>query len=177
MVSNDVGSGTELPRESIPQTLWSLQIPLYITHQSLPQHPPFITEIPRFGYLALLLPRLGAFFAGQPVSSFHHEEVQLRNLAVGLLVDLYQPELPWRLTVGDGPEWDIGDTYINGVKEVSRCPVQGFCQKKNRGSLRFGSKKKTCDRLGMRVMSMDEAPDTRENNRPTLSGTAPRSRS
>jgi autophagy-related protein 5 len=91
---------------------------LYITHASRPDSAPFITSIPRFSYLALLLPRLAAFF-GSSCSSFHHEEIQLRNLAVGLLVDLYQPELPWRLVVGDGPEWDIGDTFLNGVKEVS----------------------------------------------------------
>lgn len=59
----------------------------------------------------------------------------MRNLTVGLLVDLYQPQLPWKLQVGDGDEWDIGDTFLNGVKEVSatmvdvtppapRCPHQ-----------------------------------------------------
>lgn len=75
-------------------------------------------SVPRFSYLALLLPRLTAYF-GTACSSFHHEEVQLRNLPVGLLVDLYQPaSLPWRLVVGDGPEWDIGDTFLNGAKEA-----------------------------------------------------------
>ncbi|KAK3378603.1 autophagy protein Apg5-domain-containing protein [Podospora didyma] len=104
---------------SIPQTLWDLQIPLHITHASQPTGAaPFITSVPRFGYLALLLPRLTAFNAGAPCSSFHHEDVQLRNLAVGLLVDLYQPVLPWRLVVGDGPEWDIGDTFMNSAKEA-----------------------------------------------------------
>lgn len=105
---------TTLP---IPQTLWNLRVPLYITHKSKADSP-FITAVPRFSYLAQLLPRLSLFF-GHPCTSFHHEEVQLRNHAVGLLVDLYQPQLPWRLEVGDGVEWDIGDTFLNGVKEVS----------------------------------------------------------
>ena len=39
-------------------------------------------------------------------------------MPVGLLYDLYQPELPWRLELGDGPLFDIHDTYINSVKEV-----------------------------------------------------------
>lgn len=35
-------------------------------------------------------------------------------------MDLYQPsELPWRLTVADGAEWDICDTFMNSAKEVS----------------------------------------------------------
>ncbi|VUC37460.1 unnamed protein product [Clonostachys rosea] len=101
----------------IPQTLWNARIPLHITHPSSPTSP-FIVSVPRFSYLALLLPRLSAFF-GTPCSSFHFEDVQLRNLAVGLLVDLYQPHLPWRLTVNDGVGWDIGDTFINSVKEAS----------------------------------------------------------
>lgn len=101
---------------NIPQALWALQVPLLITHASQPNNP-FVAAIPRFSYLALLLPRLSAFF-DLPCSSFHHEEIQLRNLAVGLLVDLYQPTLPWRLVVGDGDEWDIADTFINGVKEA-----------------------------------------------------------
>ncbi|KAJ4419776.1 Autophagy protein 5 [Neurospora sp. IMI 360204] len=102
---------------SIPETLWSLQIPLYITHQSHPK-TPYICSVPRFSYLALLLPQLTAYY-GTPCSSFHHEEVHLRNFAVGLLVDLYQPsELPWRLTVADGAEWDICDTFMNSAKEA-----------------------------------------------------------
>lgn len=103
---------------SVPQTLWDLQVPLYITHASAP-NTPFVTAVPRFSYLALLLPRLNAYF-GLPCSSFHHEDVLLRNLAVGLLVDLYQPTLPWRLVVGDGTSWDIGDTFLNSAKEVSQ---------------------------------------------------------
>lgn len=38
---------------------------------------------------------------------------------MGLLVDLYQPSLPWRLTVEDGVGWDISDTFLNCAKEVS----------------------------------------------------------
>ncbi|KAK3328521.1 autophagy protein Apg5-domain-containing protein [Cercophora scortea] len=104
------------PPQSIAHTLWNLQVPLFITHTSQPT-APFITSVPRFGYLALLLPRLEAYY-GTPCSSFHHEQVQLRNLAVGLLVDLYQPTLPWHLVVGDGPEWDIADTFMNSAKEA-----------------------------------------------------------
>lgn len=82
-----------------------------------------MVSVPRFSYLALLLPRLSAYFSPLPCSSFHYEDVQLRNLAVGLLVDLYVPpdsagSLPWRLTVGDGPEWDIADTFTNSAKEA-----------------------------------------------------------
>ncbi|KAK0638902.1 autophagy protein Apg5-domain-containing protein [Cercophora newfieldiana] len=112
------GGGGNNTTINIPQTLWSLQIPLYITHAEQPATPPFITSVPRFGYLALLLPRLTAYF-GVSCSSFHHEDIQLRNLAVGLLADLYQPSsLPWRLVVSDGPEWDIGDTFMNSAKEA-----------------------------------------------------------
>ncbi|KAI1203388.1 autophagy protein Apg5-domain-containing protein [Nemania serpens] len=101
---------------SVLQTLWDLQVPLYITHTSAP-NTPFVTAVPRFSYLALLLPRLSTYF-GLPCSSFHHEDVLLRNLAVGLLVDLYRPTLPWRLVVGDGVSWDIGDTFLNSAKEA-----------------------------------------------------------
>lgn len=113
---------------SIPEALWSQQIPLIIRHTSAPpDSAPFVTLVPRFSYLALLLPRLGAYFAagggGLSCSSFHHEDVLLRNLAVGLLADLYQPVLPWRLTVSDGVGWDIGDTFLNSAKEVCLpCP-------------------------------------------------------
>ncbi|RFU80922.1 autophagy 5 [Trichoderma arundinaceum] len=67
------------PSSTIPQTLWAAQIPLHITHRSAPT-TPFITSVPRFSYLSLLLPRLSAFFDA-PCSSFHFEDVQLRNLA------------------------------------------------------------------------------------------------
>lgn len=104
---------------SIAPTLWSSQIPLHITHPASP-NTPFIVCVPRFSYLALLVPRLSLFFRAS-CSSFHFEHVQLRNLPVGLLVDLYQPSLPFRLTVSDGIAWDIGDTFLNSVKEVSLC--------------------------------------------------------
>lgn len=118
------GSHQDGGAPSIPQALWNFRVPLYITHKA--QGPsssssPFITSVPRFSYLAQLLPRLSCFF-DLPCSSFHHEGIQLRNLPVGLLVDLYQPRLPWRLDLGDGDEWDIGDTFLNGVKEVSYGP-------------------------------------------------------
>ncbi|KAH0498190.1 hypothetical protein TgHK011_005458 [Trichoderma gracile] len=103
---------------SIPQRLWAAQIPLHITHRSAPStSTPLITSVPRFSYLSLLLPRLSAYFDA-PCSSFHFEDVQLRNLAVGLLADLYAPSLPWRLVVDDGVAWDIGDTFLNSVKEA-----------------------------------------------------------
>lgn len=112
-----MSSATPPSSSAISQTLWDLQVPLYITHTAAP-NTPFVALVPRFSYLALLLPRLYAYF-GLPCSSFHHEDVLLRNLAVGLLVDLYQPTLPWRLTVGDGLSWDIGDTFLNSAKEVN----------------------------------------------------------
>ncbi|KAI4861533.1 autophagy protein Apg5-domain-containing protein [Hypoxylon rubiginosum] len=102
---------------AIPQTLWDLQVPVYITHARAPAAAPFVTSVPRFSYLALLLPRLSSYF-GLPCSSFHHEDVLLRNLALGLLVDLYQPALPWRLTIDDGLSWDIADTFLNSAKEA-----------------------------------------------------------
>ncbi|KAK0385020.1 hypothetical protein NLU13_7498 [Sarocladium strictum] len=102
---------------SISPALWAARIPLHITHSSSPVTSPFITSVPRFSYLALLLSRLSAYF-GTPCSSFHFEDVQLRNLAVGLLADLYQPSLPWKLTVNDGVGWDIADTFLNCVKEA-----------------------------------------------------------
>lgn len=45
----------------------------------------------------------------------------LKNLPLGLLCDLYQPELPWKLELGLGNSYDIHDTFINSVKEVSLC--------------------------------------------------------
>ncbi|KAJ2955633.1 hypothetical protein NQ176_g11388 [Zarea fungicola] len=102
----------------IAQALWDAKIPVHITHPTAP-NTPFITSVPRFSYLALLLPRLSAFF-NTPCSSFHFENVLLRNLAVGLLVDLYQPSLPWRLVVNDGVSWDISDTFLNAAKEVTK---------------------------------------------------------
>ncbi|OTB00678.1 hypothetical protein M426DRAFT_324140 [Hypoxylon sp. CI-4A] len=101
---------------SIPKTLWDLEVPVIITHAEAP-NTPFVAMVPRLSYLALLIPRLSLYY-NLPCSSFHYEDVILRNLAVGLLVDLYQPVLPWRLTVSDGLSWDIGDTFLNSAKEA-----------------------------------------------------------
>ncbi|KAL1901975.1 Autophagy protein 5 [Sporothrix stenoceras] len=145
---------------SLARALWQRRVPLIITHAALgspddgeaavaggggsgvggkdgetKKLPPFYaTSVPRFGYLAQLLPRLAAFF-GRPCSSFHYEDVPLRNLPVGLLLDLYrpvtlqadaagQPEAigghmtPWRLVVADGENWHLADTFLNGAKEA-----------------------------------------------------------
>lgn len=94
--------------------IWASTIPLYITHPS--SEIPYVIHASRLSYLPLLLPRLTSFFG--PASSFSHEGIQLKNLPIGLLVDLYRPELPWRLTLGDGPLFDVHDTFMNSVKEV-----------------------------------------------------------
>jgi len=94
--------------------IWDSTIPLHITHRSSPI--PYLIQVPRLSYLPLLLPRLTLFFG--PASSFSYEGILLKNLPVGLLCDLYQPELPWRLSLGDGPLFDIHDTFINSVKEA-----------------------------------------------------------
>ncbi|KAK7413395.1 autophagy protein 5 [Neonectria punicea] len=140
----------------IPQTLWNARIPLHITHPSSPT-TPFITSIPRFSYLALLLPRLSTFF-DSPCSSFHFEDVQLRNLAVGLLVDLYQPPLPWRLTVNEGVGWDIADTFLNCVKEAD------FIRNGNANQIMKMSKDHTTQ-LWNSVMDNDQAAFNRINTR------------
>ncbi|OAA76966.1 autophagy protein 5 [Akanthomyces lecanii RCEF 1005] len=140
----------------IPQALWDARIPLHITHASAPT-APFITSIPRFSYLALLLPRLSAFF-GTPCSSFHFEHVLLRNLAVGLLVDLYQPPLPWRLVVNDGVSWDISDTFLNAAKEAD------FIRNGNANQIMKMSKGDTTQ-LWHAVIDNDYAAFARINNR------------
>lgn len=94
--------------------IWESSIPLHISHASSPV--PYLVHVPRLSYLPLLLPRLTSFFG--PASSFSHEGILLKNIPVGLLCDLYQPQLPWQLTLGDGPLFDIHDTFINSVKEV-----------------------------------------------------------
>ncbi|KAL3424020.1 autophagy protein Apg5 [Phlyctema vagabunda] len=94
--------------------IWGSSISLHISHPS--SAIPYVINAPRLSYLPLLLPRLSSFFG--PCSSFSYEGILLKNLPVGLLFDLYQPELPWRLTLGDGPLFDIHDTYINSVKEA-----------------------------------------------------------
>ncbi|KAM0129427.1 hypothetical protein ACHAPC_000839 [Botrytis cinerea] len=95
--------------------IWASSIPLYITHPS--STIPYLINIPRVSYLPLLFPRLISFF-GENVTSFSYEGILLKNLPVGLLCDLYQPELPWRIELGDGPSFDIHDTFINSVKEA-----------------------------------------------------------
>ncbi|PBP21732.1 ATG5 protein [Diplocarpon rosae] len=94
--------------------IWSSTIPLQIAHPSSPI--PYLISVPRVSYLPLLLPRLTSFFG--PCSSFSYEDILLKNLPVGLLCDIYRPELPWRLMLGDGPLFDIHDTFINSVKEA-----------------------------------------------------------
>ena len=94
--------------------IWASTIPLNISHPSSPI--PYLVAVPRLSYLPLLLPRLTTYFG--PASSFSYQKILLKNLPVGLLYDLYQPELPWRLELGDGPLFDMHDTYINSVKEV-----------------------------------------------------------
>jgi autophagy-related protein 5 len=140
---------------SIPQALWNARIPLVVTHPQAPT-APFVTSVPRFSYLSLLLPRLSAFF-GTACSSFHFEGVQLRNLAAGLLVDLYQPSLPWRLTVNDGVSWDIADTFLNCVKEAD------FVRNGNANQIMKMSKENTTQ-LWHAVIDNDYAAFTRINN-------------
>lgn len=84
---------------------------------------PYAVNIPRLSYLPLLLPKLSAFF-GRKLSSFSYEGIELRPLPVGLLVDLYGPELPWRIEVGEGfgggvrGVKELEDAWMNSVKEV-----------------------------------------------------------
>jgi len=108
--------------DAVPRALWSLTVPVHITHASAPAGTPaFVAAAPRFSYLAQLLPRLRAFFgpAGLDCASFHHEDVPLRNLAVGLLADLYRPAAwPWRLVVAGGDEGHVADAFLNGAKEA-----------------------------------------------------------
>jgi hypothetical protein len=105
-----------LTNDAMQSQVWDSTIPLHFTHPSSPI--PYLIQVPRLSYLPLLLPRLTLFFG--PASSFSYEGILLKNLPVGLLCDLYQPPLPWRLVLGDGPLFDIHDTFINSVKEV--CP-------------------------------------------------------
>ena len=100
--------------------IWAATIPLYITYPDSPL--PYVIHAPRLSYLPLLLPRLTSFFG--PASSFSHEGILLKNLPIGLLYDLYKPELPWRLTLGDGPLFDVHDTFMNSVKEVSHSALR-----------------------------------------------------
>jgi autophagy-related protein 5 len=119
--------------------IWASTIPLYIAHPSCSL--PYILSVPRLSYLPLLLPQLLNFFSSIGkgdssgggnaateiiASSFSHEGILLKNLPVGLLFDLYQPALPWRLTLGDGPLFDIHDTFMNSVKEVGVVYCQAY---------------------------------------------------
>lgn len=104
-----------LPSNTMQAQIWASSIPLHLSHPS--SATPYILFVPRLSYLPLLLPRLSAFY-NTSISSFSHEGIQLKNLPVGLLCDLYQPDLPWRLELADGPLFDIHDTFINSVKEV-----------------------------------------------------------
>ncbi|KAG6005823.1 autophagy protein 5 [Claviceps maximensis] len=140
----------------ITQALWDARIPLHITHASsspscsaAPPPMPFVTSVPRFSYLALLVPRLAAYF-NLPSSSFHFQDIQLRNLPVGLLTDLYQPALPFRLVVSDGPAWDIADTFLNSVKEAD------FLRNGNAGQIMKMSKEHTTQ-LWHSVLDNDRA--------------------
>ncbi|PMD25305.1 hypothetical protein NA56DRAFT_642336 [Hyaloscypha hepaticicola] len=103
-----------LTNDAMQSQIWDSTIPLQLTHPSSPI--PYLIQVPRLSYLPLLLPRLTLFFG--PASSFSYEGILLKNLPVGLLCDLYQPPLPWRLVLGDGPLFDIHDTFINSVKEA-----------------------------------------------------------
>lgn len=104
-------------QSQIQSQIWASTIPLYISH---PESAfPYVVQVPRLSYLPLLASRLTTFFS-LPFSSFEHEGIVLKNLPIGLLYDLYQPELPWRLTLGTGNSFDIHDTFMNSVKEVGQ---------------------------------------------------------
>ncbi|PHH77899.1 hypothetical protein CDD82_3305 [Ophiocordyceps australis] len=145
--------------DSIAQTLWQARIPVAIRHASSSQSAvPLVTSVPRFSYLAQLQPRLTLFFPGAACTSFHFEEVQLRNLPVGLLVDLYRPSLPWQLVVGDGVAWDIGDTFLNSVKEAD------FVRNGNANQIMKMSKEHTTQ-LWESVLDNDYASFSKINSR------------
>ncbi|KAG5951682.1 autophagy protein 5 [Claviceps sorghi] len=142
----------------ISQALWDARIALHITHASSPpRSPPLITSVPRFSYLALLAPRLTTYF-GLPSSSFHFQDVELRNLPVGLLADLHRPRLPFRLVVSDGPAWDIADTFLNCVKEAD------FVRRGNANRI-MGMSKEHTTRLWHAVLDNDHAAFCRVNAR------------
>ncbi len=51
----------------LARTLWKLRVPLLVTHAALPAGtPPFVATVPRFSYLAQLLPRLRAYYGPGP---------------------------------------------------------------------------------------------------------------
>ncbi|KHJ34702.1 putative atg5 protein [Erysiphe necator] len=113
--------------------IWGSTIPLCIRHDT--SAIPYLVNVPRNSYLPLLLPRLNSFFrhnfGGRGVkedanvnnkfvnaTSFSYDGILLKNLPVGLLYDLYQPLLPWQLSLGNGPLYEMHDTFINSVKEA-----------------------------------------------------------
>lgn len=105
--------------------IWASTIPLWITHASSPI--PFIVHFPRLSYLPLLLPRLSSILdlESSEGAVFVYEGILLRNLPVGLLADLYEPDFPWRIDLDireNGPNSDVRDTWMNSVKEVSWHP-------------------------------------------------------
>lgn len=77
---------------------------------------------------------------------------------MGLLVDLYQPSLPWRLTVNDGVGWDIADTFLNCVKEAD------FIRNGNANQIMKMSKENTTQ-LWNAVKDNDHAAFNRINTR------------
>lgn len=100
--------------------IWRSTVSLWITHpSSVETSIPYIVHIPRLSYLPLLLPRLQSQFHDPSIATFTYEGIHLKNLPVGLLVDLYRPDLPWRLEVAEGFAYDIRDAWMNSVKEVS----------------------------------------------------------
>lgn len=82
----------------------------------------------------------------------------LRNLAAGLLVDLYRPPLPWRLVVNEGLGWDISDTFLNSAKEAD------FVRNGNANQIMKMSKDDTTS-LWHAVIDNDYAAFARVNNR------------
>jgi hypothetical protein len=110
-------SSTSVIMTTVQKVVWNSTIPLSITIQNDPECCPYLVNVPRLSYLAFLLPRLNSFF-NDDANCFTHEDIPLKNLPVGLLVDLYNPPLPWKLEVRPGPLMFMHDTFINCVKEV-----------------------------------------------------------
>ncbi|RKF60752.1 Autophagy protein 5 [Erysiphe neolycopersici] len=113
--------------------IWGSTIPICFRHDS--SSIPYLVKVPRVSYLPLLLPRLNSFFSCSlgsnkvkedagvndgivSATSFSYEGILLKNLPVGLLYDLYQPQLPWQISLGHGPLYEMHDTFINSVKEA-----------------------------------------------------------
>src|SRR5438045_6340718 len=103
---------------TLQKVIWNSTIPLSITVPNDPEGCPYLVNVPRLSYLAFLLPRLNSFFNNR-ANCFTYEDIPLKNLPVGLLFDLYNPPLPWKLEIRPGPPIFMHDTFINSVKEVS----------------------------------------------------------